>query len=110
MFGSLFAVFALLVFIISEISIIVTYLTLKAGNYNWQWRSFWIGASGGIFFGAYMDYYFFFIANMNVFSAELIYYIWSILAWYSFIMMCGMISFISSYTFVKVIYEKIRSD
>ena len=104
MFGSLFAVMMLLVFVVSEISIISTYFALQAGNYNWQWRSFWIGASGGIFFGLYMDYYFFFIAGMDMFSAELIYYIWSLLICYSFIMVCGSISYAASYVFVTVIY------
>jgi transmembrane 9 superfamily protein 3 len=78
MFGFLFLVLGLLIFIVSEISIIQTYFALQAGNHYWHWRSFWVGAAGGIFFGLYMNYYFFFVANFDMFSSELIYYIWSI--------------------------------
>ena len=105
MFGTLFGVFSLLVFIVSEIGIVFTYLTLRAGNYNWQWRSFLIGASGGICIGLYMDYYFFFVANIELFAAELIYYIWSILVSFSLVIMCGMVSFLASFGFVKTMFE-----
>ena len=43
--------------VISELSIIITFLGLKAGDYKWQWRSFWVGASSSVFVFGGMIYY-----------------------------------------------------
>jgi len=57
MFGYLVINMALLILIVSLISVIVTYLQLNRLNADWWWRSFLIGASGALYMGAYSIYY-----------------------------------------------------
>jgi len=110
MFGSLFICMALLVFVVCELSIIQCYFQLQCGNYEWQWRSFILGASGGIFVGLYSIYYMVCIAKMDMLAGELIYFVYAALGTYSLSVMCGMISWCASWHFVQGIYCQIRND
>lgn len=110
MFGSLFIVMLLLVFVVSEISIIQTYFQLRHENYEWQWRSFWTGASCGLYVAAYTLYYMIYTAKMDLLAGELIYLVWASLAAYSVTIMCGMLAIFASAQFVESIYGNIKSD
>lgn len=57
MFGFLFINMQLLTIVVCLLSIVQTYVQLNAGNYEWQWRSFFLGASGGIYMAIYSLYF-----------------------------------------------------
>ena len=57
MFGFLLLNFNLLIIIIALLSIISTYTQLCSQNYEWWWRSFIVGGSGGVYIAMYALYY-----------------------------------------------------
>ena len=110
MFGSLFINMLILICVISCLSIIQTYFQLRHENHEWHWRAFLTGASCGIYIGLYTFYYMAFIAKMNMWQGELIYFVWAVLFTYSISVMCGMIALLASAQFVESIYSNIKSD
>ena len=48
MFGFLLLNVLMLVVVISLLSVLQTYMQLCQQNYEWWWRSFYVGASGGM--------------------------------------------------------------
>lgn len=109
MFGSLLLVMALLVFVIGELSVVHTYLLLQHGNPDWQWRSFMLGASGGLYFFLYANYYALFVLQMNMWTAEAVYFIWSCLIGICFMFFCGATSTLASACFVSMIYSQTKN-
>jgi len=69
-----------------------------------------VGASVGIFTGAYAVIYMVLVAKMDLLAGEVVYIVWTALFTYSFSIMCGMISYVSSALFVKQIYSNIKAD
>jgi len=57
MFGFLLVNFLLQMMIISLLSILQTYMQLCNQHWEWWWRSFFVGASGGLFMTAWLVYY-----------------------------------------------------
>jgi len=108
MFGCLFINMLLLVLAIGCLSIIQTYFTLRHGNHEWHWRAFWTAASCGLWVGGYTFYYMVYIAKMNMWEGELIYFVWAALLTYSCSVMCGMIGLLASAQFVESIYSNIK--
>jgi transmembrane 9 superfamily member 2/4 len=110
MYGFLFFNLQLLCIVISLLSVVQTYITLNAQNYEWWWRAFWVGASGGFYMGAYSLYYMVFVLKMNFVAGELIYLLYMVLCTGGFMLMCGTISTLASYIFVHAIYSGIKGD
>jgi ABC-type uncharacterized transport system permease subunit len=75
-----------------------------------MWRSFYIGASGGLYIGGYAIYFMLFEAKMNFVMGELVYLIYAVLATLSFVMLCGCVAVFASAMFVHSIYSEIRSE
>jgi hypothetical protein len=57
LYGYVLVFSLLLVVVISELSVIWTFVALRSGNYKWQWRSFMVGASSMGYFGIFTCYY-----------------------------------------------------
>ena len=101
--------FILFVLICSEISIMVIFLNLCYGDYNWWWKSFLIGGSPVIYFILFSIIYFFKL-NITGFSSAIVYC--GIMGLISIITLfvCGSISVLITFIFVKFIYSKIKID
>jgi hypothetical protein len=110
MFGFLFVNLQLLTLIICLLSIVQTYMQINELNWAWWWRSFKLGASGALYMGAYSFYYMVFVLKMDLLSSEIVYLFYMMLSTVCFAVMCGTISVISSYCFVKNIYSKFRGE
>ena len=99
--------FFLFVVICGEISIIVVFWNLCYGDYNWWWKSFLIGASPVIYFIIFSIYYFF---NLQIrrLSAMVVYFgIMGLISSMS-LFICGSISVLITFVFIKFIYSKIK--
>ena len=93
-----------------EVSIIVVFWNLCYGDYNWWWNSFIIGGSPVIYFVLYSAYYFVFKMNITRLSAIVVYF--GIMALISgmALFICGSISVLICFAFIKKIYSDIKID
>ena len=97
----------LFIVICGEISIIVVFWNLCYGDYNWWWKSFLIGASPVIYFIAFSIYYFFNL-HLRRLSAIVVYFgIMGLISAMS-LFICGSISVLITFGFVKLIYSRIK--
>ena len=95
----------LLVIVVGLLSVIQTYMQLHRENYRWWWRSFWTGASGGIYLSIYSVVYLIDDLDLNNFDSDVVYlvYMWLIISCYMLIM--GTLSVFSSYVLVEHLYK-----
>ena len=101
--------FILFVLICSEISLIVIFMNLCYGDYNWWWKSFLIGGSPVIYFIIFSIIYFFKL-KISGFSGIIVYFgIMGLISTIS-LFICGSISVLTTFVFVKFIYSKIKID
>ena len=101
--------FILFVFICGEISIIVIFWNLSYRDYNWWWKSFLIGASPVIYFVLFSIYYLITL-NIKGISAIVVYFgIMGLISLLS-VFICGGISVLITFIFIKIIYSKIKID
>jgi transmembrane 9 superfamily protein 2/4 len=101
--------FILFVLICVEISIMVIFMNLCYGDYNWWWKSFLIGASPVIYFILFSIVYFFKL-KITGFSGIVVYFgIMGLISTMS-LFICGSISVLVTFLFVKFIYSKIKID
>lgn len=110
MFGFLLLNLLMQVVIIGLISIIATYMQLSQQNYHWWWRSFLIGASGGIYIGLYCLWYMVTQLDLLSLSSDLSFIFYAVLFIGCYSTAAGAISVQASYSFTKSIYSDIRSD
>ena len=97
----------LFIIICGEISIIVVFWNLCYGDYNWWWKSFLIGASPVIYFVLFSIYYFFNL-NLRRISAIIVYFgIMGLISAMS-LFICGSMSVLITFVFVKTIYSRIK--
>ena len=83
------------------------------GNYEWWWRTFAIGASGGIYVALYSLVYM--INNLdlvgeNIWGSDLIYLVYLYMFTSIYSIMCGSIACMAGYVFVEFIYSGIKFD
>ena len=97
----------LFIIICGEISIIVVFWNLCYGDYNWWWKSFLMGASPVIYFVLFSVYYF---CNLNIrrLSAMIVYFgIMGLISAMS-LFICGSLSVLITFNFVRAIYSRIK--
>ena len=109
LFGFLFISLIVLIIVSSEVSIIVVYLCLCKGDYNWWWKSFIIGGSPVIYIIGYSFYYFFFL-NITRFSTIFIYFGAMSIFSSAIFLICGSLSTLFTYAFLIKIYSMIKID
>ena len=95
------------IIICGEISIIVIFWNLCYGDYNWWWKSFIIGASPVIYFVIFSVYYFFKLQIRRL-SAIVVYFGIMGLISSMALFICGSISVLITFAFVKFIYSRIK--
>ena len=109
LFGFLWVAVIVLIITSAEMSIIVVYLCLCKGDYNWWWKSFFIGGSSAIYFVAYSLFYFFKL-NIVRFSTVFIYFGAMTLISSVAFLVCGSISVLLTFAFLHKIYSMIKID
>lgn len=110
MFGFLFVNLQLTTLIVCLLSIVQTYVLLNAQNYEWWWRAFYLGASGGIYMGLYSLYFMHFDLQMDLLWGEIVYLLYMLMCTSMFSIMCGTISVIASFCFIMSIYSNIKGE
>mmetsp|Transcript_31057 Transcript_31057/g.38381 ORF Transcript_31057/g.38381 Transcript_31057/m.38381 type:complete len:111 (+) Transcript_31057:864-1196(+) len=110
MFGFLLLNVLLLVAVIALLSILQTYMQLNAQNPAWQWRSFYTGASGGLWIAAYFIIYFAKNLTVHDLVSDMSFLVYISVFVCSYVMAAGAISVTASYFFVRSIYSDIRKD
>ena len=111
MFGFLTVNFLLMAVVIALLAIVQIYMQLTYGNYEWWWRTFFIGASGGFYFCAYAVIYM--LVNMDfasVLLSDIIYLLFLYIFVFTYSVMCGSIACMAGYIFVESIYSNIKFD
>ena len=110
MFGFLLMNLLLLVVVVSLLSILQTYMQLCQQNYEWWWRSFFVGASGAIWMIAYFVIYFAKNLEWFDFFSDMIFLSYTSVLVSCYVAAAGAISVTASYLFVKSLYSDVRSD
>lgn len=110
MFVFLFLNTNLMLCVVSLISIICTYINLRAGNWKWWWRSFFNGAAVGVWVFIYMMWMAMTEFKITNFASDIVYILYSMLAGQLFGCMCGAVSLMASWFFVTILYMSSKSD
>ena len=101
--------FFLFVIVSAEMSIIFVFFNLCRGDHNWWWKSFIIGGSPVIYFVLYSIYYFFYLRIVRI-SAMVVYFGMMGFICAIILFICGSISVLFNFVFIKFIYSKIKRD
>ena len=100
----------LLMVVSAEVTIILTYINLCFGNYAWWWKSYLFGGSSSLFVLIYSIYYYIFNMHVTRFSPIVVYFgLMSLISSMVFLI-CGAVSSLSTFVFVKKIYSLIKID
>ena len=99
--------FFLFMIVIGEISILFVFFNLCRGDYNWWWKSFIIGCSPLIYFILYSIYYLFYMRISRLSSIVVYFGIMGLICSIVFFI-CGSISLLFNFVFLKFIYGRIR--
>ena len=110
MFGFLLVNFLLHSVVVAMLSVVQTYFTLCYQNYEWWWRSFWVGTSGAFYLMLYSVYYMLTEMDVDVFSSDLVYLLYMYMFCILFALMSGMISTFSSFLFIEFMYGRIKGE
>jgi transmembrane 9 superfamily protein 2/4 len=109
-YGFLLVVFGIILLTTSLISILVTYVALCAENYHWWWRSFFAGASCGVYVFIYGIIFFSTKLEFKDFTSSAIYFGWTAAMAGGVGLVTGTTGFLSSLIFVRKIYKAIKVD
>jgi len=109
-YGFLLGVYAILVLVVGMTTIIVTYFTLNAENYLWQWTAFASGAATAAYVFLYGIYYFAFKTSMNGFFQSAFYFGYMSLIALNLGAMCGTIGHFTASKFVRTIFQNVKVD
>jgi len=109
--GFAFGIFFILTLSISTISMVLTYLSLCGEEYRWWWRSFWSGASAGLYLFLYSIWFLATKLELVVGVAPLMVYLtyMGIICW-AFGLYCGGVGVLSSFWFCRKIYAAVKVD
>ena len=103
-FGFLSVVSLLSIVAVVEVTIVATYVQLCAENYNWWWRSIFIGSGSAIWIFAYCSWFYWFRLHIRGFISGILFFSYSLLACGVYGLLMGTVSFMTAYTFVRRIY------
>ncbi|KAK7206046.1 putative multispanning membrane protein [Myxozyma melibiosi] len=93
-----------------EISIVTTYVQLCAEDYNWWWRSFFVGSGAGVWIFLYSVWYYFARLTVSGFVSGLLFFSYSLIACAVYGLCTGTVAFLGSYWFVSRIYTAVKTD
>ncbi|KAF2721399.1 hypothetical protein K431DRAFT_224521 [Polychaeton citri CBS 116435] len=109
-FGFLAVVSAILVLTIMETTVIAIYLQLCSENYNWWWQGFWVGSGSAAWVFMYCGYYFFAHLHIEGWVSGGLFFAYCALGCAGFGLGAGTVGFLTSYWFVRRIYDEIKVD
>ncbi|KAE8654783.1 Transmembrane 9 superfamily member 3 [Hibiscus syriacus] len=109
-YGILFIVFIILLFVTAFITVALTYFQLAAEDHDWWWRSFLCGGSTGLFIYAYCFFYYYERSDMSGFMQTSFFFGYMACICYGFFLMLGAIGFLASLFFVRHIYLCIKCE
>ncbi|GHP09129.1 hypothetical protein PPROV_000786600 [Pycnococcus provasolii] len=111
MFGFITAVFLIVMAVIAETGIVITYWCLNAEDYRWWWRSYMTCFTSGIYTFIALLFYFLIgfdystnFVNMMVLTGHML------LASLVYSLVAGAVGFRVSLAFVGAIYDAIKAD
>lgn len=111
MYGFLLATAVLLLVVVAESAVVVTYVSLAWYlDPNWQWLCFQVGSSLGYYVFAYSTYYFFTQLQFSDVVSVLIYFAYMALASAIIGISYGAVAVVAGFLFVRVIYSAARKD
>ena len=110
MFGFLLLSFLLMAIVIGLLAIVQIYMQLSYGNYEWWWRTFAVGASGGLYLAIFGVFYWAFHMDIVVIGFDMIYLVYLYMFVILFSMMGGSIACMSGYLFLEGIYSGVKFD
>jgi len=109
--GFAFGIFFILTLSISTISMVLTYLSLCGEEYRWWWRSFWSGASAGLYLFLYSIWFLATKLELVVGVAPLMVYLTYMgIICVAFGLYCGGVGVLSSFWFCRKIYAAVKVD
>ena len=110
LFGFLFVVFLILLVTSAEISIVFVYFQLCNEDYRWWWRSFLCSGSSAFYLFLYSVFYYFTSLEIDTVMMTVLYFGYSAIVSYFFLVLTGCVGFFSCLWFVKTIYSSIKVD
>eukprot|EP00906_Rhabdomonas_costata_P000764 RCo001006 len=109
-YGFLFLVFMILLVVLACVSTVTTYFLLNAEDYRWQWTSFLIGCSTGVYTFLYAAYFFRYKTKMSGLLMTLLYFGYMALLSFGFSLLAGAVCFLAARQFVWRIYRNLKLD
>ncbi|ODV92264.1 hypothetical protein CANCADRAFT_84424 [Tortispora caseinolytica NRRL Y-17796] len=89
-------------------SALTTYLTLSQENYEWQWKSWVIGAGGSVWIFLYSIWFFLFHMHVTGTLSILVYLTSILMVCTGYALLAGCLSFVSAYIYVWLIYKHMK--
>jgi len=108
LFGYLAVVVLMLIISCAEVSVLVTYYQLTAGDYRWWWQSFLASASTSLYVMVYSVFYFQSRLRIESIISMVIYFAYMALASIMSGLLTGSIGMVTSFAFVKAIYSTVE--
>ncbi|KAI5817359.1 hypothetical protein BZA77DRAFT_310454 [Pyronema omphalodes] len=110
MFGFLGLITGVLVLVVMEISVVMTYFMLCYENWGWWWRSFLVGGGSAVWVFIYSAWYYFTRLEVQGWTSGMLYFAYSALACAVYGVLLGTVGWLASYAFVRRIYGAIKAD
>ena len=110
MFLFLFINFFLMAMVIALLAVVQVYMQLTYQNYEWWWRTFFIGASGGIYVVLYTLSYLVAEMDYGLLWSDLVYLLYVYMFLCMYCCMCGTIACLAAHVFINLIYSHIKFD
>ncbi|KAI8854459.1 Endomembrane protein 70-domain-containing protein [Chytridium lagenaria] len=109
-FGFLFLVFVILIITCAEVSILLCYFHLCSEDWGWHWRSFATSGASGVYVFLYSIVYFFRRLKVDNFPSTILYFGWSLVTSFLFVILTGSVGYVASLMFVRKIFASIKVD
>ena len=93
----------------SEIGILFVYFNLCKGDYRWWWKSFFVGASPGVYIILFSIIYIFKMKLLHI-NSFIICLCFMFLLSIIIIFICGSLTLLFTFFFIKIIYSKINNN
>ena len=110
MFGFMFLTLLFMLSVVGLVSIIGTYLLLRAQNWQWWWRAWWSGFSVSGWCFLYCIYQELIVFHLDQFSSDIVFTIYSVMFSGCIGLMCGTISVFAYAFFVHMLYGQSKLD
>jgi len=95
---------------VSTVSMVMCYCQLCNEDYKWWWKSFFNGASIGLYIFVYSLYYLVVKLELVGFLSLVVYISYMFMICFTFALYCGGVGVISSFWFCRKIYAAVKVD